>query len=161
MDVVVPFPEKMGLTMAIDPHPGDFVEDGRTTINVLRKIGSNSVKFLYSAPHTFFMGGDIKGIMQSAGSDMVVVRVADTFDHRLPVRYIVNPIGAKVAVHQHLNIGEGELDWDLFFGSLAEAGYDGPINVSVFAWPDRVEHSASSMRETIQSYATKFNLSLS
>lgn len=161
MDEVVPYLEKMGVTMAIDPHPGDFVEDGRTTIHLLRKIGSKAVKFLYSAPHTFFMGGDIQGIMQSAGPDMIIVRVADTFDHRLPVRYIVNPIGAKVAVHQHLNIGEGELDWDLFFGSLAEVGYDGPINVSVFAWPDRIEHSADSMRESIQSYAAKFRLPLS
>jgi len=149
MDDVVPFLEKKCVTMAIDPHPGDFVEDGITTLRLLRKIGSPYVKFLYSAPHSFFMGGNIREIMRCAANDMVIVRVADTYDHRVPVRYIVNPPGAQVAVHQHLNIGEGELDWSLFFASLAEAGYDGPLCVSVFAWPDRVENSADLMHERI------------
>lgn len=158
MDDVVPFLERKGVTMALDPHPGDFVEDGITTLRLLRKIGSPFVKFLYSAPHTFFMGGNIREIMRCAASDMVIVRVADTFDHRLPVRYIVNPPGAQVAVHQHLNIGEGELDWDLFFSALAEVNYDGPLCVSVFAWPDRVELSADVMRERIHQLAATAGL---
>lgn len=160
MDEVVPFLESRQVTMAIDPHPGDFVEDGLTTLRLLRKIGSPAVKFLYSAPHTFFMGGNVREIMRAAADEMVIVRLADTFDHRLPVRYIVNPIGAQVAVHQHLNIGEGELNWDDFFAALAEVGYAGPLCVSVFAWPDRVERSADLMREHILELASRAGLTV-
>jgi myo-inositol catabolism protein IolH len=28
-------------------------------------------------------------------------------------------------VHQHLNIGQGEVDWDVFFGTLHEVRFDG------------------------------------
>lgn len=160
MDEVVPFLESHKVTMAIDPHPGDFIEDGLTTLRVLRKIDSPSVKFLYSAPHTFFMGGNVREVMCAAGDDMIVVRLADTFDHRHPVRYIVNPIGAPVAVHQHLNIGEGELDWSDFFGALVEVDYAGPLCVSVFAWPDRVEQSADIMRERILELASAAGLNV-
>ncbi len=64
------------------------------------------------------------------------VHLADTFDHRASsgLRYIINPPGSTAQVPQHLNIGEGEIDWGVFFGTLAEVGFDGIITACVFAW---------------------------
>jgi sugar phosphate isomerase/epimerase len=46
------------------------------------------------------------------------------------------PPGAPAQVHQHLDIGRGEVDWDLFFRTLADVGFDGIATVCVFAWDE-------------------------
>jgi myo-inositol catabolism protein IolH len=45
------------------------------------------------------------------------VHVADTMDHHRShgLRYITNPPGSPARVHQHLKIGDGDINWDEFF----------------------------------------------
>ena len=54
---------------------------------------------------------------------MTQLHLADAFDHTASsgLRYIVNPPGSTARVHQHLDIGQGEVDWDLFFATLKQA----------------------------------------
>jgi myo-inositol catabolism protein IolH len=48
-------------------------------------------------------------------------------------RYIVNPpCSTQVRVHQHLDMGQGEIDWTLFFQTLGEEGFDGVMSSCVF-----------------------------
>jgi myo-inositol catabolism protein IolH len=53
------------------------------------------------------------------------------------LRYITNPPGNAARVHQHLKIGDGDVDWDEFFGGLATNGFldreDSVMVSSVFA----------------------------
>ena len=107
------------------------------------------VTFLYCAPHTFHMGNDAPGIIDYAGDLLTNVHVADSFDHTgsSGLRYIVNPPGSPVRVHQHLDIGQGEVDFDELFASLAAAGFDGTITTCVFAWEERARESSTFMRE--------------
>ena len=53
-------------------------------------------------------------------------------------------------VHQHLDIGQGEVDWDVFFGTLAEVGFDGIMTSCVFAWEERAVESSRFMFEEIR-----------
>jgi myo-inositol catabolism protein IolH len=64
-------------------------------------------------------------IMAAVGDRLRVVHVADTMDHHRShgLRYITNPPGNAVRVHQHLKIGDGDVDWDEFFGGLAANGF--------------------------------------
>ena len=39
----------------------------KTAVDMVRRIDSPLVSFLYCAPHTFHMGGDIEGVMEYAG----------------------------------------------------------------------------------------------
>ena len=60
------------------------------------------------------------------------------------LRYICNPPGAKVTIHQHLDIGQGEVNWDQFFSALAEVGFDGIATSCVFAWEERAAEWADT-----------------
>lgn len=161
MEDLLPDFEREGIRLVIEPHPNDFIEDGFASVDIIRGINHPLVSFSYCAPHTFYMGGDIEGIMRYAGGLLTHVHVADTFDFRASsgLRYIVNagagggvPAGmTPPRIHQHLDIGQGEVDWDLFFGTLKDLQFDGVMTVCVFAWEERAEESSRYNLAQIQS----------
>jgi sugar phosphate isomerase/epimerase len=63
---------------------------------------------------------------------------------------------SRGGVHEHLAPGEGEIDWDVFFGSLAEVGFDGIMTACVFAWEERAVESSRLMRTEMQRYIDKY-----
>ena len=151
MEELLPVFEKEGIRLVLEPHPDDWEEDGKKAVDLIRGINSTQVSFLYCAPHTFHQGNDCVGIMEKAGDLLTMVHVADSFDHTgsSGLRYIVNPPGSQVTVHQHLDIGQGEVDFDEFFATLEKVGFDGIVTTCVFAWEERARESSTFMRETI------------
>jgi myo-inositol catabolism protein IolH len=162
LEELLPVFEREGVQLALEPHPDDFIEDGCAAVDLIRGIDNDLVTFLYCAPHTFHQGGDIAGIMRYAGPLLTQLHIADSFDHRASsgLRYIINPPGSTARIHQHLDVGQGEVDWDVFFATLAEVGFDGIATVCVFAWEDRARESLVANREKVESYAAKHGLSL-
>lgn len=156
LEDLLPVLEREGVALRLEPHPDDFVEDGRVAVDMIRGINSPLVSFLYCAPHTFHQGGDITGVMEYAGGLLTHLHVADSFDHRgsSGLRYIVNPPGSTARVHQHLDIGQGEVNWDEFFGTLGRLGFGARdetiMTVCVFAWEERARESSLFMREEIE-----------
>ncbi|MDQ0823105.1 sugar phosphate isomerase/epimerase [Arthrobacter sp. V4I6] len=75
------------------------------------------------------------------------------------LRYITNPPGNAVRLHQHLKIGDGDVNWDEFFGGLKEIGFldkDNPVMVSsVFAEDDNAEDVSRYQLETMGRYIDK------
>ena len=153
---LLPVFARVGVARRLEPHPDDFVEDGLTAVDMVRGINSPLVSFLYCAPHTFHQGGNMTEIMEYAGDLLTHLHVADSFDHRASsgLRYIVNPPGSTSRVHQHLDIGQGEVDWGEFFGTLGRLGFGAReetiMTVCVFAWEDRARESSLFMREEIE-----------
>jgi myo-inositol catabolism protein IolH len=154
MEELLPLFEREGIRLVLEPHPDDWEEDGKRAVDLIRGINSSQVSFLYCAPHTFHQGNDCVGIMEKAGDLLTMVHVADSFDHTgsSGLRYIVNPPGSQVTVHQHLDIGQGEVDFDQFFATLEKVGFDGIVTTCVFAWEERARESSTFMRETIADY---------
>ena len=144
MDELLPIFEKERISLRLEPHPDDFVEDGKVALDMVRGINSPAVSFLYCAPHTFHQGGDLAGILRDGGDLVTHVHVADSFDHRASsgLRYILNPPGTPARIHQHLDIGQGEVDWDAFFNTLGAIRFDGIMTVCVFAWEERARESS-------------------
>ncbi|MEU7855907.1 sugar phosphate isomerase/epimerase family protein [Nonomuraea sp. NPDC049141] len=155
MEELLPIFEREGVQLRLEPHPDDFVEDGKIAADMVRGINSPLVSYLYCAPHTFHMGGDLAGIMRYAGDKLTHLHVADSYDHTgsSGLRYITNPPGNPARVHQHLDIGQGEVDWDEFFDTLAAMDFartpDAIMTVCVFAWEERARESSVFMREEI------------
>ena len=158
MEELLPIFEREGVRLVLEPHPDDFIEDGIAGVQMVRAINSDLVSFLYCAPHTFHQGGDLAAVIKEAGPLLTQLHLADSFDHTgsSGLRYIVNPPGSTARVHQHLDIGQGEVDWDLFFRTLAEVGFDGIATVCVFAWEERAEDSARVNLTRVNEYLGKY-----
>ncbi|GAA1492074.1 sugar phosphate isomerase/epimerase family protein [Curtobacterium herbarum] len=139
MEELLPIIEDADLRVLIDPHPDDFVEDGLEALRVIRGLNSKNIGFVYVACHTFHYGGDIDAVIDAAGDSLQLVHVADAYDHRRShgLRYITNPPGNPVRVHQHLPVGQGDVDFDAFWRALDRVGFsarDDTVAVSsVFA----------------------------
>jgi myo-inositol catabolism protein IolH len=156
MEELLPVFEREGVHLRLEPHPDDFVEDGLVAVDMVRGVDSPLVSFLYCAPHTFHQGGDLEAIMKYAGPLLTQLHIADSFDHRASsgLRYIINPPGSTARIHQHLDVGQGEVDWDVFFGTLERLGFgrrdETIMTACVFAWEDRAAESNLFMREQIR-----------
>jgi myo-inositol catabolism protein IolH len=157
LEELLPVFEREGMQLRLEPHPDDFVENGHEALSLIRGIDNDLVSFLYCAPHTFHQGGDMEAIMRDAGPLLTHLHIADSFDHRASsgLRYILNPPGTPARVHQHLDIGQGEVDWDLFFATLADVGFDGIATVCVFAWEERAQESSRFNLDKIREYVAK------
>lgn len=158
MDVLVPILEREGLVLSVEPHPEDWVEEIDPAIDIIKSINSKAVQCSYIAPHSFYYGDDLAESVRATQGILAHARVADTFNHKASsqLRYIVNPPGSNARVHQHLNMGEGEINWDVFFKTLHEIGFDGVLSSCVFAWEETAEDSSRFMREEIQRYVNKY-----
>ena len=156
MEELLPVFEREGVQLRLEPHPDDFVEDGKVAVDMVRGLNSDLVSFLYCAPHAFHMGGDVKGVMEYAGELLTHVHIADTFDHTASsgLRYIVNPPGSPARVHSHLDIGAGDVPWDEFFSTLGALGFDGIATVCVFSEEHRARESMVFCREEVERYTS-------
>jgi len=149
MDELLPIFEAEGLQLIIEPHPDDFIEDGLEAVNLLRGLNRDWIGFLYCTPHAFHQGHDAKTILDAAGDKTRYVHLADAWDHTLNhgLRYITNPPGNPIRVHQHMEIGRGEVDYDAVFAALAANGFDGVISSCVFGWDEDAEGVSIRQRE--------------
>jgi len=158
MDELIPLLDQAKLRVFIEPHPYDFVETGREALRLLDGIGSDRLGYIYCAPHTFYLGGSIADQVSEAGRFLGHVHLADTFS---PSRIIVNPPGADTRIHQHLDIGQGEIEWPTVFRTLAAVSFKGVMTVSVFAWPERASDSLRFNFTAVHRFAGEADLKLS
>lgn len=157
MEELLPELERADIRLNIDPHPDDFVEDGQEAWRIIRGLNSDNVGFVYVGSHTFHYGDRAESLIPMIGDRLGAVYAADSFDHRRShgLRYISNPPGNATRVHQHLNIGDGDVAWDDLFRVLGQSGFldrdDAIIVSNVFAEDDTWEASASHQLEKLRS----------
>ena len=160
MEELLPLIEKSGVKVFIDPHPDDFVEDGLAAWRVIRGINSKSIGMVYVASHTFHMGNQPEAILEAASGRVGIVHISDTMDHRAShgLRYITNPPGNAVRVHQHLRVGQGDVDFNRMFSALKLNGFlDNPDSImcsSVFAENETNLETAKYQLESIRQLVT-------
>ncbi len=162
MEELLPIIEREGIRVEIQSHPWDFCELNDETADLVKSFRSDNLTYLYSAPHTFFYDkgkGDVASMLNYAGQDLSHVLLADTWNHTLTNRYILNPPGVNATIHQHMGLGMGEVDFDGIFRSLREmdfanrkfkVGGESIITASLFGYPDKIHEQAIETRERIE-----------
>lgn len=149
VDEVLPAAERQGISITIEPHPNDFIETNAEAVDLIQEIGSPAIRYLFCTPHIFYLGDDITAMIEYAAPVLAHVHLADTFR---PARVILNPPDPVARIHQHLDIGQGEVGWEGVFSGLAEVGFSDLATVAVFAWPDRAMASAKHNRGALRRY---------
>jgi len=118
---------------------------------------------VYVASHTFHMGNQPEAILEAAAGRVGIVHMSDTMDHTAShgLRYITNPPGNAVRVHQHLRVGAGDVDFDRLFKGLKANGFlDNPNSVicsSVFAENESNHDTAVYQLGAIKSLVEKYS----
>ena len=149
MDELLPIFEREGLQLIIEPHPDDFIEDGLDAINMIKGLNREWIGFLYCTPHAFHQGHPAGEIIAAGGERVRYVHLADAWDHQASsgLRYISNPPGNTARVHQHMEMGRGEVDYDAVFAALAAVDFDGVISSCVFGWEDDARGVSERQRD--------------
>jgi myo-inositol catabolism protein IolH len=156
MDELIPVFERYGIALNLEAHPFDFAERNDDAIQIIRGINKPWVNYVYCAPHTFHLSdgaGDIRRMMTCAGKKLQHLHIADCFNHKLRQghRYIVNPPGVDARVHQHNEIGNGDVNWDEFFSTLRDMDFDGVATVCVFGWEEDADGLHRRMLDRVTS----------
>lgn len=155
MEELLPIIEKSGIRLHIQAHPFDFIERNNEAVDLIRGLDKDFVGYFYAVPHTFFYDdgkGDIAAMLDYAGDKLKHINFADTYNHRASscLRYVVNPPGINATVHQHLDIGKGDINWDVLFAKLREIKFDGIATVAVFGEEHRADDSSRFMLERLK-----------
>ena len=178
MEELLPIIEREGLRVEIQSHPYDFCELNDEACDMVKSFRSKNLGYVYSSPHGFFYDqgkGDVRHMLKYAGDELTHVLFADTFNQTLDCRYILNPPSLNqrgredVSVHQHLNLGMGDVDFDGIFETLREmdfankqlkpdapkVGGDNIACVSIFGFPEKMNEWAPEARERIENELLK------
>lgn len=163
MEELIPVLDDAGVTLNFDPHPDDFVEDGLAAWQIIRGLDTPTVGFVYVASHTFHLGDRAESLIPQLGDRLGAVYTADTFDHTRShgLRYITNPPGNSVRVHQHLAIGDGDVDWDQLFAALGDSGFlareDAILCSNVFAEDERADEVSRAQLARVRELVAKYS----
>lgn len=155
MEELAPTFERYGIALNLEAHPYDFIERNDEAVDLVRGLDLDWVNYLYCAPHTFHLsdgGYNVAEMMQYAGKRLKHVHIADVFNHSGVAdgnRYIINPPGVDARVHQHNELGHGEVPWDEFFSTLRDMRFDGTATVCVFGWNERADEIHQAMLERV------------
>jgi len=156
MEELAPLFERRGIALNLEAHPYDFAERNDYAVQIIRGLNKPWVNYVFCAPHAFHLSdgaGDVRRMVQYAGDKLKHLHIADCYNHRANAgnRYIVNPPGADARVHQHNEIGNGDLDWDEFFATLRDLNFDGVATVCVFGWEEDADEIHRRMLDRVRS----------
>ncbi|WP_367342925.1 sugar phosphate isomerase/epimerase family protein [Propionibacterium sp.] len=148
--------EKYGITLSMEAHPYDFVERHDDAYSIVRGTNLDWIGYEFCCPHTFHLDdgvGDVERMITSCAPKLREVHVADTLNHRANDgnRYIINPPGVDARVHQHSEIGKGEVPFDKVFETLRAVGFDGVLSLCVFGFHEHADEINRRMLERVRS----------
>ena len=133
---LLPVAEAAGVTLALEPEPGMFLERVRDVVGVLDRFERpGALGLTIDVGHLVCTEGDEPGsVIRSAAPVLRNVQIDDM----------------RRGVHEHLPFGEGELDLPDALAALADTGFDGLVHVELprhpHAAPVRAEQSLRALR---------------
>ena len=154
MEDLAPDFERYGINLNLEAHPYDFAETNDDAVQIIRGLNVDWVNYVFCAPHAFHLSqgaGDLDRMIRYAGNKLTHVHLADCYNHLANAgnRYIINPPGVDARVHQHNEIGRGDVNWAEVFGTLRDVNFDGIATVCVFGWEENADDIHRRMLERV------------
>jgi protein FrlC len=118
---VLPAAREAGVTLAIEPEPGLFIETSGEYVAFKREFfgGEELVRMNCDIGHLFCVGEDPAMVIEKMAGEIAHVHLED--------------IGAN-RVHQHLTPGKGVIDFLAVFGALNGIDYSGWVTVELYPY---------------------------
>jgi myo-inositol catabolism protein IolH len=135
MAELVPTLEQNKTTLCFEAHPGDFIERNKFAVDLIKDLQTSRVRYLYCVPHSFILGDNVQEMIEYSREVLGYVHLADSF--RPEKTFFSGRYFPQVQPHQHLTIGEGDVDFRSVFTSLRRIGYDGFLTVDPFSMFDK------------------------
>lgn len=104
------------VTIAFEPEPGMLIETMASFEELLKVVDSPLLKLTLDVGHLQCLG------------EVPIAHMIHQWKDRLANVHIEDML---TGVHEHLMFGEGEIEFPPIVASLAEVGYDGPVNVEL------------------------------
>jgi myo-inositol catabolism protein IolH len=153
---LVPVLEETGVKICFEAHPGDFLEESDPAVDLIKRIGSENVGYLFCIPHAFILGEDPVHMLEYARDVLSFVHVGDAlrpervfYSGELPGRPGYQP---AVKPHQHLIPGLGDVDFGAVFATLKKIGYEGFVATQSFSHFDEPALAATRTKEKIEEF---------
>ncbi|WP_199224447.1 sugar phosphate isomerase/epimerase family protein [Serinibacter arcticus] len=116
LDPVIDAAERAGVTLAVEPEPGMFLERAADVDELLRRAGRpERLRMTLDLGHLTCNEEDPVAVVRTHGARVVHVQVDDM----------------RPGVHEHLELGDGDVDLPPLLRALADAGYDGLLSVEL------------------------------
>jgi sugar phosphate isomerase/epimerase len=121
LERVLPRARKLGVTLAVEPEPGLFLESSAEFLAFKHEFFRDEpqVKMNCDIGHLFCVGEDPAAVIRAMPREVAHVHLED--------------IGAN-RVHQHLTPGKGVIDFRSVFDALNKTGYDGEVTVELYPY---------------------------
>ncbi|PFG39140.1 sugar phosphate isomerase/epimerase [Georgenia soli] len=116
VETVLTTAERAGVTLAVEPEPGMFLDRAARVDELLDRLGRpERLRMTLDLGHLTCNEDDPVEVLRRHRADVVHVQVDDM----------------RRGVHEHLELGTGEVDLPPLLGLLAETGYTGLVGVEL------------------------------
>lgn len=136
--IVLPAACDAGVTLAIEPEPGLFIQTTREYLEWKKAFFPDEplVRMNFDVGHAFCVGEDPAAVASELAGEYVHVHLEDIADTR---------------VHQHLVPGQGVIDFPELFDALDAASYGGWVTVELYPFLD----DAAGVAQRAMKYLSK------
>ena len=160
MEEMLPIHERHGVALTLQAHPYNFIEENNAAVDLINAVDHELVGYCFVTAHIFHLRGNVSDMIRYASRNLRHVLLADTHDHTASSgnRFIINPFEAPVTIHEHLRMGDGDVDFSEVFAALAEVGFDGILTNNVFSQEEEAIDVYRDDRATTRRYLTEAGL---
>jgi sugar phosphate isomerase/epimerase len=136
---ILDYAEPRGVDVGIEYEPELLVECTDDVLALLDDVGRDGLGINLDVGHAAVYGEDLRETIERSAGHITGVHLED----------IAGGIRGK---HYHLIPGEGDLDFEVVFDTLAEVGYDGFVTLELYTYPDAPDDAAERAMRALEGY---------
>jgi sugar phosphate isomerase/epimerase len=134
--------DRYGLDVLVEPRVGEMVANTEAMMRLLRDVDHPRLKANFDFAHL-------------VAQKEVLSLSWDRLQDHVGGIHVADNNGCDV---EHIQIGEGIVDWELILTQICQSGYDGYMGIDIFVPPDQVEQAFSEARQRLIAMAERYGL---